>query len=176
MGCTLTLVCHQRPNPSQVLNTVTTDNFEHLIPRAHTYNLRLVIVQRKDYSGSSEYTDAEMATLEGDPPAFFQGVGLTLARFVYYLIQNTPVCKPSEDRSKGGIGIAGWSLGAIHAMAMFAGLNGLDSLTYSAIMPYVYTLTLYGNTSFDLVLGRTIMGSDNCIQIHPTAILGFHLH
>lgn len=123
------------------------DGFEHLLPLAHKYNLRLVFLQRRDYSGSSKYTDTEIATLDKNPRVFFKDVGLTLARFVCYLIQNTTVCLPSEDRSKGGICIAGWSLGAINATTMFAGEGVLDDPSYPTILPYVTTLVLYGNPS-----------------------------
>ncbi len=121
------------------------DNFEHLLPLAHKSNFRLVIPQRKDYSGSSKYTDAEVAVLNENPRVFFENAGLTLARFVDHIIQNTKVYKPSEDRSKGGISIVGWSLGATHAMAMFAERIQLDDSTYSTIEPYVNSLVLYGN-------------------------------
>ncbi len=120
------------------------DGFEQLLPLAPKFNFRLVALQRKDYSGSSRYTAAELATLTRNTRVFFESAGLTLAQFVHYIIQNTTVCELSEDRSKGGIAIVGWSLGVTHAMAMFTERVKREDSIYSTIAPYVSTFVVYG--------------------------------
>ncbi|KAF5357127.1 hypothetical protein D9756_006472 [Leucocoprinus leucothites] len=118
--------------------------FKHLIPIAPQVNLRLVLVQRRDYAGSSKYTDDEMSVLRSDnPTAFFGTAGEVMAQFVHYLVSNTEVCTASEDRSSGGIAIAGWSIGNVFAQSMFFEGATLNEETYAAIEPYVLSLVLY---------------------------------
>lgn len=120
------------------------DGFEHLLPLAHNHNLRLVLLQRRDYAGSSKYTDEEISHLLRNPEVFFKKEGALLAHFVHYLVSYTHVHRPTEDRTKGGISILGWSMGATYAMSMFNEQSMLEQTVYSAIEPYATTLVLYG--------------------------------
>lgn len=123
------------------------DGFEHLLSLAHKHNIRLVLVQRKDYAGSPKYTDEEMSLLLEKPKLFFKKTGEVLMHFVHYLVSHTHVHKPTEDRTKGGICIVGWSIATTFAMSMFAEQSKLEEAVYSAIEPYVSTLIFYGNSS-----------------------------
>ncbi|KAF7763498.1 hypothetical protein Agabi119p4_8035 [Agaricus bisporus var. burnettii] len=87
-------------------------SIERLLPFAHQSNIRLIIVMRRDYPGSSRYTDEEMALVTENPELFFNRAGALYLQFLHHILKKTPVCKPSMDRSRGGgICLAGWSLG-----------------------------------------------------------------
>jgi hypothetical protein len=133
--------------PSDDSNSVDTitDGFRHLLPLAPKFNLRLVLVQRRDYAGSTRYTDEEMSTLTSDNPiVFLCRWGQVFAHFIHYLVRNTVVCKLSDDCLMGGIAVSGWSIGNAFAMSMFYEGTGLDQEVYRDIEPYLSTLILYG--------------------------------
>lgn len=133
------------------LNT-SPDTFEHLLPLAHKYNIRLVVVQRRDYAGSSQYTDEEMRLLRENPTLFFQNAGAVFVHFLHYIVKNTHVCKPTEDRSRGGVSLSAWSLGCAYAMSTFAEDSAVDQAIRDAIDPYITALVLYGHGSVHSVI------------------------
>ncbi|KAJ3571793.1 hypothetical protein NP233_g3516 [Leucocoprinus birnbaumii] len=117
--------------------------FIHLFPLASQFNLRLILAVRRDYEGSTRYTDAEISTLGSESPFnFFAEAGGLLAEFLYYLVKNTKVCEATKDRLAGGIAVAGWSLGSVFAQTMFYERTPIDEKTYTLIEPYVLSLIL----------------------------------
>ncbi|EKM76772.1 hypothetical protein AGABI1DRAFT_115646 [Agaricus bisporus var. burnettii JB137-S8] len=111
-------------------------SIERLLPFAHQCNIRLIIVMRRDYPGSSRYTDEEMVLATENPELFFSRAGVLYLQFMHHILKNTSVCKPTMDRSKGGICLAGWSLGNSFAMCALCENELVDKKVYDDLEPY----------------------------------------
>ncbi|RPD54565.1 hypothetical protein L226DRAFT_470866 [Lentinus tigrinus ALCF2SS1-7] len=111
--------------------------FSKLIPLAKTYNTRLILVNRRDYPGSTPYTEEERALIAPPPHdasaediAAAKDNGLTFmenrAREVYDLLEDLvrrekiPPANRTKDGRAGGIVVAGWSYAAIWMQALLA--------------------------------------------------------
>ena len=135
-------------------NTYHTGNFKKFIPLAPKFNARVVLVNRRDYPGSAPFTSeerAEFARLASTPagaPGAAEAMELIMkerARELYdYLVQlvKRGGVVPAQGK-KGGLVLAGWSLGATWLSAL---------LTHVASFPvedvnlkdYVTRIVYYG--------------------------------
>ncbi len=87
------------------------DTFHKLIPMAAENNLRLVILNRRDYAGSTKYTDEELAELREGKTEFLQRLGSESAYFLAWFIKTNDIPKIGADGKSGGLATIGWSLG-----------------------------------------------------------------
>ncbi|KAF8893775.1 hypothetical protein BD779DRAFT_1435527 [Infundibulicybe gibba] len=106
-------------------------------------NLRIVTVQRRDYPGSTPYTDEELDDLRNGRKSFLDRLGILLAHFLEYLIREHNVPKTSMDRSSGGFSILGWSMGTATAMSLLSDPTIIPRDTYLLLEQYVTNLVLY---------------------------------
>jgi pimeloyl-ACP methyl ester carboxylesterase len=139
---------------SQQLNHVGTDGnfftatFIPLHDFAHKANLRVVAWNRRDYRGSTKYTDDELADLTAGRQVFQERLAFQLASFLEHFIKtkDTPILAP--DRKTGGFLIMGWSFGNATALSLLSNPNAIPGPLYELIVPYVMGLVLYGLFSF----------------------------
>ncbi|KAI0779996.1 hypothetical protein C8Q74DRAFT_1197581 [Fomes fomentarius] len=111
--------------------------FARLLPLARQKNLRVVLVNRRDYPGTVPYTPAELALLPESLTTpisgpeeleasrvsisfFMKHRGHELLRFLaeFARTQNIPHADPANNA--GGIIVAGWSMGIIWMNALLA--------------------------------------------------------
>ncbi|KAI9061797.1 alpha/beta-hydrolase [Trametes sanguinea] len=102
--------------------------FSKLIPLAGKYNVRIVLVNRRDYPGSEPLTDAERALLPSpalentsdaaqlatalkNMETFMKDRARELYDFLVQLVKDGNIPAPDPENTKGGIILAGWSFG-----------------------------------------------------------------
>ncbi|KAL0563146.1 hypothetical protein V5O48_018930 [Marasmius crinis-equi] len=122
--------------------------FEKLQSQAQTHNLRIVALNRRDYPGSTPFSDVELEDLKSGDEArarrVFDSAGLHIALFLRKLIEEEGIPLPSEEAGRrGGIAVMGWSLGALTAMLPFAVPKSvLGEATYGLLERYVRGLII----------------------------------
>ncbi|KAF9020543.1 alpha/beta-hydrolase [Hymenopellis radicata] len=121
----------------------TGHTFHRLIPMAAANNLRLVIVNRRDYPGSTKYTDEELQSLKEGKQEFLEAVGRETLTFLSWYVKNHDIPKLSADRKLGGIVVLGWSLGAATPLAMLAYPETIPKELYDSVEPYLKQAVLY---------------------------------
>ncbi|KAI0821753.1 hypothetical protein BC628DRAFT_1412722 [Trametes gibbosa] len=111
--------------------------FARLVPLAKNRNVRVVLVNRRDYPGSRPYTDEERALLpsalsEGvesiaeiaaatqNLEAFMKARARELYDLLVDLVQSGGVTRVQIGSNAGGIVVAGWSFGGIWMTALLA--------------------------------------------------------
>ncbi|KAG6915162.1 hypothetical protein DXG01_012957 [Tephrocybe rancida] len=118
------------------------DGFEKLHDYAHQYNLRIVIWNRRDYPGSTKYSDAEIDDLNNGRKVFLDRLAVQVADFLKQYIEKESIPKISADRKFGGFAIMGWSMGTATAMPLFSDPSLLSPELYSLLEQYVKDLVL----------------------------------
>ncbi|KAL0563546.1 hypothetical protein V5O48_018520 [Marasmius crinis-equi] len=145
--------------------------FEKLQSQAHAYNLRVVALNRRDYAGSTPFSDDELDALKGGDDTRARGsierLGLHIALFLRKFVEEEgvpSVTNAGNGRKRGGLAVMGWSMGALTAIAPFANPNALGEETYGVLKGYIRDLILY-DPPF-IVLGLPIPTSINPEKLH----------
>ncbi|KAF9002892.1 hypothetical protein BDQ17DRAFT_1242627 [Cyathus striatus] len=121
----------------------TGHGFEKLHDVAKDYNLRTVIWNRRDYPGSTPYTDEELEDLKLGHQIFIERLGKLVTQFIYKFINRERIPAMTEDRRKGGIALMGWSMGTATEMSFLLDDKLISSEIYNSLEPYVKDLVLY---------------------------------
>lgn len=112
-------------------------------PLAAKYDARTIVIQRKDYSGSTQFTEQELDDLNNGRQAFLDQLAVTVANLLKCLIEELNIPKVSKD-GKGGIALLGWSLGTSTALTIFKDLNVVLPELHDFLMPYMKNLIFFG--------------------------------
>lgn len=125
--------------------------FRRMIPYAKQSKLRLVLLNMRDYPGSSPYTQVELEALQS-PDTQVQASalkqhGVELAAFLvgYIRDNNIPAPQKSADGNiVGGLAVVSWSLANIVTYSFLSRANDL-SINYKDVLGrYLRTVVLYG--------------------------------
>ncbi|KAF8067693.1 hypothetical protein FPV67DRAFT_1416215 [Lyophyllum atratum] len=146
--------------------------FEKMHEYAHVNDLRTVIWNRRDYPGSTKYTDAELEDLNEGRKVFLDRLAVQVADFLKQYIEKESIPKISADHKSGGFAIMGWSMGTATAMALFSDPSLISSELYALLEPYVKDLVLYGTSSIH-DQGSLIIG--DCYEDPPYLSFGYEL-
>ena len=117
--------------------------FEKIHSFAAKYGVRTVAVQRKDYAGSTRYTDQELDDLRNGRQVFLDQLAVVIGHFLKYVIEGLRIPKVDQD-GKGGIALLGWSIGTSTALTIFNDLNVVLPELHDFLAPYLKNLILYG--------------------------------
>ncbi|KAF8148346.1 hypothetical protein K438DRAFT_1625545, partial [Mycena galopus ATCC 62051] len=117
--------------------------FVLLHEHAHLNNLRVVIWNRRNYRGSTKYTDAELEDLKAGRKIFLDRFALQTAWFFEHFIKNEQTPPVSPDRKAGGFILMGWSYGVATTLSLLSDPSVLPKSLYNTIMPYLMSLVLY---------------------------------
>ncbi|TDL26389.1 alpha/beta-hydrolase [Rickenella mellea] len=104
------------------------DIFQKVIDIAPSRGVRIIALNRRDYTGSSPFTPEEMAPIRAEDcnavtlKAFLRDRSEEYAGFLKHIIDGGGVTKPIGK--KGGIALMAWSLGNVF------GLNFLENVTF----------------------------------------------
>lgn len=128
-------------------------SFEKLHGYAHGMNLRTVIWNRRDYAGSTRYTDAELSDLRKGREIFLDRLAVQLGQFLEQFIERVGVPKISGDHKSGGFAIMGWSMGVASAMPLFSKRH---LIPYDLLESYVKDLIIYGTPPYVLYLANDL--------------------
>ncbi|PBK85367.1 hypothetical protein ARMGADRAFT_1018040 [Armillaria gallica] len=121
----------------------TGHTFHKLLPMAAENNLRLVILNRRHYAGSTKYTDEELAELREGKTEFLQRLGSESAYFLAWFIKTNDIPKISADGKSGGLATIGWSFGTATPLAILSHPEVIPTETYDALGPYFRQMIFY---------------------------------
>lgn len=127
-----------------------TATFKRILPLSSKHYLRLVVVNRRDYPGSSPYTNEELDNIKnGDPSAhmdFAKNRARELASFIRNFVEQNKIPRAAEDGKSGGVVLMAWSAGGYYALQILAFADAIDSETRAVIEPYFRSLIMFGKT------------------------------
>ena len=116
--------------------------------------LRVVLVNRRDYPGSTPISDEELATIgKGSTPeaqsAFMTSRGLEIVEFLAWFVksQDIPPISHADGKMEGGFAVVAWSSANATFLALFAHLDQVSSETRDLLEPYLRTYVFYGALS-----------------------------
>ncbi|KAF5354581.1 hypothetical protein D9758_011230 [Tetrapyrgos nigripes] len=111
---------------------------------AHSLNLRTVIWNRREYPGSTRYSDEEIEGQVNGRTTFLKGLGVLVKDFLMKFIVQENI--PKSNGKTGGVVILGWSMGCMTAMSVFYPDTGVfdgDEEGLKTLESYVKDLVLY---------------------------------
>ncbi|KIM79173.1 hypothetical protein PILCRDRAFT_792298 [Piloderma croceum F 1598] len=121
----------------------TGHTFHKLLPFGAKDNIRLVIVNRRDYAGSTKYTDDDLKDLNEGKAAFMERLGAEVAHLLIWFAETHKISKISVDGKSGGFSVMGWSMGSATPMALLAYPDFVGKGTCAKLEPYFRQLILY---------------------------------
>ncbi|KAF8642045.1 hypothetical protein AX16_009716 [Volvariella volvacea WC 439] len=156
------------------------ENFKPLFPLAPKHNLRLVLYTRRDYTGSTPFSNQELEDLRNGKKIHLQSMGVEVGSFLSWFVENHPeIPKLSEDRKKGGISLLGWSMGITPVFAFLGHPEVLPSGTYTKLEPYLQTIIIYDSPGvafgFDIPPGRYLPFHDPTLKTPSEMLQHFTL-
>ncbi|PCH39743.1 hypothetical protein WOLCODRAFT_116116 [Wolfiporia cocos MD-104 SS10] len=126
--------------------------FRPMIPYAVSPNLRLVMLNLRDYHRSTLYTPAELQALSSSDrkrqAAAIAARGLELAEFCRWFIETEhipPIAKSSEfdGALSGGLSVLGWSSGNCQTFPLVAHADKVPPETNALLNTYLRNLIVY---------------------------------
>ncbi|KAH8114810.1 Alpha/Beta hydrolase protein [Phellopilus nigrolimitatus] len=128
-------------------HTFHAQNFSRLLPLAHKHGLRVIALNRRDYVGSTPFSNSDLDVINGkDDRAhrdFLRKRGLEIARFLVWVIKEKKIPHASEDGTSGGLALLGWSQGNVTTLSFLAHLNSYPHEIVAILEPYLRTFFLY---------------------------------
>ncbi|KAK1235459.1 hypothetical protein PQX77_001311 [Marasmius sp. AFHP31] len=125
--------------------------FEPLQTQALSSNLRVIALNRRDYPGSTPFSDVELEALHSGNGSraqeFHANLGLHLWLFLKKLIEEEDVPPistkvPAGAQRSGGIVLMGWSLGVAFTLPAFANPKVVGD-NYKLLERYIKALIIY---------------------------------
>ncbi|EPQ52536.1 hypothetical protein GLOTRDRAFT_47201 [Gloeophyllum trabeum ATCC 11539] len=121
----------------------TGSTFEKVVPLAGKDNIRLVTLNRRDYAGSTKYSDSELEDLNAGRIVFMVRAALEVANFLVWFAETHKIPPVSSDGKSGGLAVLGWSMGCAWAIALFGHPDKVPKRVYDRLKPYYRMLILY---------------------------------
>ncbi|EJD08472.1 alpha/beta-hydrolase [Fomitiporia mediterranea MF3/22] len=122
--------------------------FTRILPLASSHSLRIIALNRRDYTNSTPLSHAELAQLfskdSADHKRFLHARGLEIARFLEWVIDELKV-PPLRGTSgtAGGLTLLGWSLGSLTTLAFLRHLPSFPNELISKLEPYLKNFIIY---------------------------------
>lgn len=104
-------------------------------------------INRREYAGSTKYSDEDLKELNAGEKTFMERVGLETARFLLWFAETRQIPKISTDRKTGGLAVMGWSMGVPLSTAVLGYPEVIEEHLYTSLEPYFRRLILYGACS-----------------------------
>jgi len=120
----------------------------HLVPYAAASNIRLIIPNRRDYAGSTPYTDQELEALKNGQDSAMENIAKEMARLCRWFIEMQSLPKISSDRKNGGIVLMGWSLGNATTISLFGWPDAIGKEALGLLEGYIRKLVVWGESNF----------------------------
>ncbi|KAF5351133.1 hypothetical protein D9756_008244 [Leucocoprinus leucothites] len=117
--------------------------FEPLHDLAAQYRLRIFAVNRKGYTGSSNYSDAELDDIRNGKPAVFDRSAILVGHFIEHLVRKYDLPEPDAGRTKGGVVLLGWSMGCATVISFLGNRKFIPSEQYDFLRRYMTKLVFY---------------------------------
>lgn len=104
-------------------------------------------MNRRDYAGSTKYTDDNLKELNEGNVSFMECLGAEVAHLLIWFAETHSIPKISADRKSGGFSVMGWSMGNATTMAVLGCPEFVGQAAYARLEPYLRQLILYGTHS-----------------------------
>lgn len=125
--------------------------FRKIFPFAHSRNLRLVLVNCRDYPGSTRYSSKELEGFSSSQKAVqaetLRARGIEFAAFIRWFIEIhhvPPISEqPGSNSPSGGISLLGWSSGNLQTIPLLAYATDLPEDTTNLLERYFRHFTIY---------------------------------
>lgn len=122
--------------------------FNRLLPLAPQYNIRLILVNRRDYPNSSPYTDKDLEKLKSADDRlqneFAKGRAEEYATFIKKFVEQERIPEMTADGKDGGIVLLSWSSGVAYTIPLLSFANCLSEDVRDAIEPYLRSYVSFG--------------------------------
>lgn len=122
--------------------------FKRLLPLASQYNIRLVLVNRRDYPNSSPYTDKDLEKLNSSDDwaqdEFAKGRAQEYATFIRRFVEQESTPEMTVDGKDGGIVLLSWSSGVAYTIPLLSFADSLPEDLRDAIEPYLRLYVSFG--------------------------------
>lgn len=131
-----------------------------MFPLAAQTGLRIIAIQRREYRGSSGYTDAELDGLRKGDPVFLDRLATLLGHLIQYLIRTHDLPEPNAERTEGGVALLGWSMGCATTITLLSDASLFSPDQYQLLRRYLIKVIFYGtvpefNICLDLFNSRS---------------------
>ncbi|KAI0066920.1 hypothetical protein BV25DRAFT_1835280 [Artomyces pyxidatus] len=138
--------------------------FRPIIPYAKAHNLRIVLLNRRDYPGSTPLTDADLAELTAAPEKFMRARAIEIAEFLAWFVRTHSIPRISSKGGKrvGGLAVVGWSSANAFMMGLFGNIDSIPQATRDTLDPYLRTYVHFDGPRWPLGL-RT----DELVSLPP---------
>ncbi|GBE81682.1 hypothetical protein SCP_0400530 [Sparassis crispa] len=126
--------------------------FRPLLPFAASNNLRLVLVNLRDYPGSTPFSPAELRAIRENPSDAIQARGFELAAFLSWFVEREKIPPISESSDAlhvriGGLAVLGWSAGNYQTLSILAHAEKLPEVTRTLLNAYLRCVIFYDGSS-----------------------------
>lgn len=121
--------------------------FERVQEKAKDANVRFVAVTRRNYEGSTPFSEAELDVIAGgtekEKTTFMINRGVELLVFIDKFLVEKKTPSSQEGNPNGGVAIIGWSLGNTVTLAAIAHLCSAAPEVQVRLAPLIHTLILH---------------------------------
>lgn len=122
--------------------------FKPLIPYARQHNIRLVLLNQRDYRNSSPFTPAELETLHTQDKetqkGFIEKRVVELANFLEWFVRKEGIPKVSPSSDDGGLAIITWSSGNHLSIPLLGFAEVVPPSTRDFLNEYLRSIIIYG--------------------------------
>lgn len=108
-------------------------------------------MNRRDYMGSSKYSDDELAYLEdniANNRKFSKLTGAEIAEFLLWFIQTHKIPEIGVDSRSGGFLLMGWSMGVATSISVLAYPEVINADRFRCFDRYFRKLVIYGTSKY----------------------------
>ena len=103
-----------------------------------------MILNRRDYTGSTKYTDENLKDLNAGDKSFMERLALEVKHFLLWFVDTHKIPKITADRKSGGFSVMGWSMGNATAFSILGYPDVVGKESYRRLEPYLRQIILYG--------------------------------
>ncbi|KAI0322889.1 hypothetical protein OF83DRAFT_1079949 [Amylostereum chailletii] len=126
--------------------------FRPMLPFARSNNLRIVLLNRRDYPGSTPLSEEELRLAKpgrsvDDNAAYLRSRALEIAEFIAWFIRTQSIPRSNvldNGGEAGGLAVVGWSSANAFLLALFGNPDTIPATTRMAIEPYLRSYIFYG--------------------------------
>ena len=127
------------------------ETFLRVLAKAKDHNIRAISLARRDYRGSTPFSETELDQLRGSNAivhrAFLRERGLEVARFLITMI-DTLNLPPLDDEGRGGLSLMAWSFGNITMFAFAHFFSTYPQTVQDHLKTYLKSFVAYGARSY----------------------------
>ncbi|KAF9530737.1 hypothetical protein CPB83DRAFT_762488 [Crepidotus variabilis] len=117
--------------------------FEILHRVAASRNLRTISVNRRDYPGSTPFTDQDLVDVKNGKQGSIDSYAVLMVDFICYVADNLQIPPASVDHSSGGIALVGWSHGGAVALWTLSNPEVVSCPQIATLEKFLKTVIMY---------------------------------